>query len=158
MPGSKCTGLHCVPESERKAGGRSGKDGHTRASNHVCSPATEDSQHCQHQACKQQKYRCYGYPKILNHVNYRAAPFPLHSCFIMKTEMNRDFRSSVLFGFFVCFFPVKPPPATVELNQEPWQRCCRCNRAAPHVAGDALTQGEQFTLTYAEMERCCSFN
>lgn len=106
--------------------------------NSVCGPAATDSQHCQHQTCKQYNYGCCTYTKILNHVNYRAVPFPPHSCFIMKTEMNRDYRSSVLFVFCFVFFPIKLPPATVELHQEPWQRCCHCNCAVPHVAGNAL--------------------
>lgn len=131
-------GLHCVPESEGKVGGKEREGWSHLCSNSVCGPAAMDSRHCQHQAGKQCKYRCCTYPKILNHASYRVAPFPLLSCFIMKTETNCGFRSSVLFWFF---FLSTPPPATVELNQEPWQRCCRCNCAAPHVTGDALAQG-----------------
>ena len=113
MPGIKCMGLHCVPEGKRKVGGRSGKDGCTGVAIvfAVQQPWTVSTVNTKHASSK---HRCCTYPKILNHVNYRVAPFPLHSCFVMKTEMNRGFRSLVLFVW------VFSPPSPVNPAQLLW--------------------------------------
>lgn len=110
MPGSKCMGLHCVPVYQWEEGRRKERDGWLLAcSDCVRGLAAMDSQHYEYQAWKHWKYRGCTYPQILNHVNYRVTPFAQYSCFMMKTETNCDFRSSVLFMFcFVSFLSTTP--------------------------------------------------
>lgn len=145
MPGSKCMGLHCVPERERKVGGRSGKDGHARVAIVFAVQQPWAVSTANTKPCKQYTYRCCTYPKILNHINYRVAPFLLHSCFIMKTEMNRDFRSSVLFGFCFVLFLSCQTPSSYRATQSgalaallPLQPCCSARRRGCCDSGGAI--------------------
>lgn len=145
MPGSKCVGLHWVPVYQWEEGRRKEQDGWLPAcSDRVCGPAAMDSQHYEHQAWKHWKYRGCTYPKILNHVNYTVAPFTEYSCFIMKTEMNCDFRSSVL--FVLCLFlSCQPPLPSYRGTQSgalavqlPLQPCCSAHLWGCSDSGGAI--------------------